>query len=352
MKKSVVNIGIIGCGAIANQYHMPALKSLLDCNVVAVCDLIIERAERAADYFGISKEYAFTDAKDLLSIDEIQGVIILTPNYNHCELTELAASYKKHVFVTKPMGRTLEESNRMIKACENNNVQLFVSFMHRYLLGIEQTRQLIKENTIGKIEMVRILNAPGATSTVSKWFYDKENVGGGCIIDIGVHGIDLVQYLLGEIEEVTFADMGRFRDTIVTQGETVHPNNEDHAVVTYKTHSGVTVSHMISWHHWSNADRFSMEIFGEKGSIFLRDPMGLVNVCKIEPGKPASWISLELPYTKLGIDQHESFLEMIRTNGIAYPGGAEGLACIKVVRAIYKAIETKKAVKIDSLEEV
>lgn len=352
MKKDIVKIGVIGCGAIAQQYHMPALKSLPDCEVAAVCDWIPERAQAAAAYFGLPQARAFTQDEALLALEEIQGVLILTPNYNHCEVTQLAASFHKHVFVTKPMGRTLEECHRMMKACEENGVQLFVSFMHRYLLGIAQTRRLIQDNTIGKIEMVRILNAPGATSTVSKWFYDKKNVGGGCVIDLGVHGIDLVRYLIGEIDEVTFANMGRFRDVIFTDGEYVHPNNEDHALAVYKTQSGVTVSQMISWHHWSNADRFSMEIFGEKGSIFLRDPMGIVNVCKVEPGKPATWVSLQIPYEKLGVEQHESFLEMIRTGAKANPGGAEGLACIRVVRAIYQAIETGAPVKIDTMEQL
>ena len=352
MKKDIVKIGVIGCGAIANQYHMPALKSLPDCEVVAVCDWIPERAKAAADYFGLPQNRAFTEDEALLALDEIQGVLILTPNYNHCEVTELAASWKKHVFVTKPMGRTLDECRRMMKACQDNGVQLFVSFMHRYLLGIAETRRLVQENAIGKIEMVRILNAPGATSTVSKWFYDEKNVGGGCVIDLGVHGIDLVRYLIGEIDEVTFADMGRFRDTIFTDGEYVHPNNEDHAIAIYKTRSGATVNHMISWHHWSNADRFSMELFGEKGSIFLRDPMGIVNVCKVEPGKPATWVSLQLPYEKLGVEQHECFLEMIRTNGTANPGGTDGLACIRVDRAIYQAITTGIPDQLDCLERL
>ena len=352
MKNELVKIGIIGCGAIANQYHMPALQELPDCQVVAVCDLIPERARAAAARFGLHADRTFTKAEDLLALAEIQGVLILTPNYNHCSLTELAAEYKKHVFVTKPMARNLEECRRMIRACNKNGVQLFVSFMHRYLLGIEQTRRLLQEKAIGTIQMVRVLNAPGATSTVSKWFYDKENVGGGCVIDIGVHGIDLVRYLIGEIEEVTFADMGRFRDTIVTEGEEVHPNNEDHATVVYKTDTGATVEQMISWHHWSNADRFSMEIFGDKGSIFLRDPMGIVNLCQIQPGKNAVWTSLQIPYEKLGAAQHERFLDMIRNGKKADPDGRQGMSCIRVVRAVYQAYESHSAVKVARQEDL
>lgn len=344
--KETVKLAIIGCGAIARQYHMPALKSVRDCSIMAVCDLIPERAEYAGNYFGLPAERIFTEAEKLLAIEEIQGVVILTPNYNHCEMTELAASFKKHVFITKPMARDVEECQKMIAACRENGVQLFVSFMHRYLMGIEEAKRLIQSGYIGKINMVRVLNAPGATSTVSKWFYKTENVGGGAVMDIGVHGIDLVRYLIGEIGEVLYADTGRFRDTVISNGETVVPDNEDHAAVVYKTVSGVLVNQVISWHHWSTADRFSMEIFGEEGSVFLRGTMGMVTVAKVRPGEQANWVSLELPYTPFGFRQHQDFVDMIQNGGCACPDGAEGLACIRVAKAVYEAAEKKHRVEV------
>lgn len=334
-----IKLGIIGCGAIAKQYHMPALKALEGCAVVAVCDLIRERAQYAAGYFGIPDDRVFTDADELLQIDEIEGVIILTPNYNHCPMTEMVASRKKHVFVTKPMARNSEECRRMIAACESNGVQLFVSFMHRYLSGIEEARRLIAEKYIGNINLVRILNAPGATSTVSKWFYKKENVGGGAVMDIGVHGIDIVRYLLGGVDRVLYANVGRFKDTVVSNGETIYPDNEDHAAAVYQLKSGAIVNQVISWHHWSTADRFSMEIFGDEGSIFLRGTMGMLTVAKVRPGEPVSWVSKELPFVPMGEKQHQDFIDMIRTGGKAYPDGAEGLACIRVAEAIYQSAE-------------
>ncbi len=345
--EKLVKLAVIGCGAIAKQYHMPALKAVRECRVVAVCDLIPERAGQAAEYFGIPKDRVFTEARLLLEIEEIQGIVILTPNYNHCELTELAASYKKHVFITKPMARDVEECRRMIDACRANGVELFVSFMHRYLMGIEEAKQMIRSGYIGKIDMVRVLNAPGATSTVSKWFYKKENVGGGAVMDIGVHGIDMVRYLIGEIGEVLYADTGRFCDTVMSNGELVRPDNEDHATVVYRTKSGVLVNQIISWHHWSTADRFSMEIFGEEGSIFLRGTMGMLTVAKVRPGEQANWVSLELPYVPFGSKQHEDFVKMIRDGGRADPDGNEGLACIRVAKAIYEAAEKKQMVEVE-----
>ena len=341
-----VKLAIIGCGAIAKQYHMPVLKSIDECSVVAVCDLIPERAEYAASFFGISRERVFTDAAELLKIEEIQGVVILTPNYNHCEMTELAAIHKKHVFCTKPMARSVEECQRMIDACEKNNVQLFISFMHRYLNGIEEAKRLIETNYIGDIQMVRVLNAPGATSTVSKWFYKKENVGGGCVMDIGVHGIDLVRYLIGDISRVLYADIGCFRSVIESGGEKICPDNEDHAAVMYQTESGALVDQMISWHHWTTADRFSMEIFGSQGTILLRGTMGQMVVAKVKPGQGAKWVSQEVAYNPLRDREHRDFINMIKSGSSADPDGYEGLACVKVAKAVYRAAEIKSVVEV------
>lgn len=338
MRKQV-NVGIIGCGAIAKQYHMPALRQSPSCNVAAVCDLIPEKAEYAANFFGLDPDRTYLDAGEMLKREDIEAVIILTPNYNHCELTVLAANHKKHVFVTKPMGRNLSECRQMEEACEKNGVKLVVSFMHRFLTGIAEAKRLIEEGYIGTVESARVLNAPGATSTLSKWFYSKENVGGGCVIDIGVHGIDIVNHLIGKVDKVLYADTGRYRESVISNGETVYPDNEDHANVIYRTENGVTVSHMISWPHWSIADRFSMEIFGSNGSIFLRGAMGTLTVCHKEGDSAPVWMTPETKHEPLGVNQHEAFADVILNDKPAVPGAKDGIACIEVVEKIYKAAE-------------
>ena len=335
MKKEV-KIGIIGCGAIARQYHMPALRQAPSCKVVAVCDLIPERAIFAAEMFGLREEDTYLDAEKLLKREDVEAVIILTPNYNHCELTVLAANHKKHVFITKPMGRNLEECRRMEAACKDNGVKLVVSFMHRYLTGIAEAKRLIEEGYIGKVEMARVLNAPGATSTLSEWFYSRENVGGGCVIDIGVHGIDLVNYLIGKVDTVLYADIGRYRKTVISNGKEIEPDNEDHASVIYRTENGVTVNHLISWPHWSIADRFSMEIFGSNGSIFLRGAMGTLTVCRADGKTAPVWMTPQIRHEPIGINHHEAFADVIINDKKEKPGASDGSACIKVVEEIYR----------------
>jgi predicted dehydrogenase len=300
----------------------------------------------AGKFFGLPGDRIFTDAENLLRLEEIQGVVILTPNYNHCPMTELAASYRKHVMITKPMARNVEEGRRMIKACRDHGVQLFVSFMHRYLNGIKEAKQLIADGMIGQVEMVRVLNAPGATSTVSKWFYKKENVGGGCVLDIGVHGIDIVRYVVGEIDEVLYARTGFFRQSFISEGEVVIPDNEDNANAIYRTKSGAIVEQSISWHHWSPADRFSMDIFGSEGTILLRGAMGTVAMCSRKLGNPGTWITPVVHHERLGKVQHQDFVDMIRNQTEANPNGEEGLRSLVIATGVYQSSEKGMPVKV------
>ena len=122
------------------------------------------------------------------------------------------------------------------------------------------------------------------------------------MIDIGVHGIDLVNYLIGKVDTVLYADIGRYRKTVISNGKEIEPDNEDHASVIYRTENGVTVNHLISWPHWSIADRFSMEIFGSNGSIFLRGAMGTLTVCRADGKTAPVWMTPQIRHEPIGIN--------------------------------------------------
>ena len=104
MKNGKVQIGIIGCGGIANQKHLPALKTQMDrVDLVAFCDLIEERAVKAAKEYGVPDAKVYTDYNELLSDPEIDAVNVLTPNVAHCPITVAAFKAGKHVLCEKPM---------------------------------------------------------------------------------------------------------------------------------------------------------------------------------------------------------------------------------------------------------
>ena len=114
---SKLKIGIIGCGGIANQKHFPALKNNTDLNeIVAFCDVIEERAAKAAAEFGAEGAKVYTDYRELLENSEVEVVHICTPNVSHSEIAVAAFAAKKHVYCEKPMSHSTEEAQKMIDA--------------------------------------------------------------------------------------------------------------------------------------------------------------------------------------------------------------------------------------------
>ena len=199
-----VGVAIIGCGAIST-YHMDALRLIPEARIVVCCDIVRERAEQAAaGAADVTADYA-----KAIDRSDVDLVFVLTPNYLHREIAVYAAQKGKHVFVQKPFAMDSQQCRDIICAAEQNHVKLFVSFMHRYFEESRWAKEYIASGKLGQIYMAHIRNSlPG--SNYSTWQYDSALCGqGGAILDVGVHGIDLVRYLLGEIEQVVFASKGQ-----------------------------------------------------------------------------------------------------------------------------------------------
>ena len=130
---SKVKIGIIGCGGIANQKHLPALKKNNDLNeVVAFCDIEIERAQKACDEYGAEGAKVYTDYKELLADENVQVVHVCTPNVSHSAITVDAFEAGKHVYCEKPMSHSTEEAVRMVEAWKRSNKKFTIGYQNRF----------------------------------------------------------------------------------------------------------------------------------------------------------------------------------------------------------------------------
>ena len=137
-----IKVGIIGCGGIANGKHLPALshqKSRVD--IIAFCDLILERAEKAAKEYGTPDAKVYTDYKELLKDERIDVVHVLTPNVAHCELTVAALEAGKHVMCEKPMAATPADAKKMLDAQKKSGKLLTIGYQNRY----RQDSQVLKK---------------------------------------------------------------------------------------------------------------------------------------------------------------------------------------------------------------
>ncbi len=195
-----VRIGIIGCGGIANGKHMPALKKLPNVEMVAFCDIIEEKAVKAAREFGVPGAKVFTDYKELLKEQDIDVVHVLTPNKQHSFITVDALEAGKHVMCEKPMAINSAEAKKMIDAAKRTGKKLTIGYQNRFRPECLYLKKVCEAGDLGDIYYARAQAI--RRRAVPTWgvFLDAENQGGGPLIDIGTHALDLTLWEMNNYE--------------------------------------------------------------------------------------------------------------------------------------------------------
>ena len=191
-----VKAGIIGCGGIANGKHLPALKNLPDVSVVAFCDIIKERAEAAAKKFGAEGARVYTDYRELLADPEVETVHVCTPNRSHSFITVDALDAGKHVICEKPMAINSVEAKKMLDAAKRNNRVLTIGYQSRQRDDSLYMKKEAEEGTFGDIYYANAIAI--RRRAVPTWgvFLDEYEQGGGPLIDIGTHALDLTLWIM------------------------------------------------------------------------------------------------------------------------------------------------------------
>lgn len=189
-------IGIIGCGGIANGKHMPSLKKVKDCEMVAFCDILVERAEKACADYGTENAKVYEDYRDLLADQTIDVVHVCTPNRSHSEITVAALESGKHVMCEKPMAINSVEAKKMLDAAERTGKLLTIGYQSRFR---EDSIYLKKEAEAGVFGDIYYAKATALRRrAVPTWgvFLNEEEQGGGPLIDIGTHALDLTLWTM------------------------------------------------------------------------------------------------------------------------------------------------------------
>lgn len=216
---SKLKIGIIGCGGIANGKHMPALKREADrAEMVAFCDLIPERAQKAAADYGAEGAKVYTDYRELLSDSSIDVVHVCTPNRSHCEITVAALEAGKHVMCEKPMAKTAADAERMLEAAKRTGKKLTIGYQNRFRPDSLLLKSVIERGDLGEIYLGKA-NAIRRRA-VPTWgvFLNEYEQGGGPLIDIGTHALDLTLWMMNNYEPESV--MGQTFRRLADQKET------------------------------------------------------------------------------------------------------------------------------------
>lgn len=191
-----LRIGIIGCGGIANGKHMPSLSRIKEVEMVAFCDIIRERAEKAAKKFGTSDAKVYEDYKELLKDKSIDVVHVLTPNREHSFITVDALESGKHVMCEKPMAINTEEAQKMLDAARRTGKKLTIGYQNRFRADSQFLKRACEAGELGDIYYGKAIAL--RRRGVPTWgvFLNEYEQGGGPLIDIGTHSLDLTLWMM------------------------------------------------------------------------------------------------------------------------------------------------------------
>lgn len=337
MKK--IRFGVIGCGSIVNEYHLPALRRVEGAQLVWACDLIEERAQKAKDDFGFEK-YTL-DYHDILNDSSIDAVCIFTKIEMHATLCIEAAAAGKHIFSQKPFAYNIEEGRKIIRAVDEAGVKLTPSFMHSYMDGSIAARRIVEEGKIGEIRHIRMRNA-------TKNPFDSAPGYGGCMMDIGCHGMDLIHTVAGSSIEEVFALHLSPRDEKRREefGERANLNGvENTAILNYRLASGATVFHEVFWTQVAQTNRFEMEIYGAKGVIYLYNPHRSDIVyygwnLDGHPRKDIHWQAAPVDPQFFGYIHHKTFVDDLLNGTNNSKTARDAFMPLQVVEAARRSFES------------
>jgi len=272
---------------------------------------------------------------ELLSLPQLEAVLITTPNGAHREIAEAAARAGKHVFVEKPIANTIDDGHRIIAACANAGVVLSVGHSYRRHAGLRRLRELIESDAIGRVSLAEAVFSKDhglALSDTRDWRFRRSEMPGGCLMQIGIHQIDDLLYLMGGVEEIS-GMMARLE----TQADI-----DDVAAVLLRFGCGALG---VVSADYVTADRFALTLYGTKAAAQFDLHAGLA----IRPRGATAWQPLAVTPNDYVRAELEEFADCIRLGTRPEVGGREALVALAVVHAAIRSATTKQVVRLDEV---
>lgn len=248
-----MQFALIGAGCIG-QLRARALAKVAGAKLVGVTDISRDAASRVA---GLAGAKVFATVAELLRAD-CDAVIVSTPPQFHEEAVLSALAAGKHVLCEKPLTNSLAAGRRMIAAAQESGRMLATGFNHRYFPAIRFLKKTIADGVIGKLDHVRAFAGhEGLSQFRAPWEYDKQVIGGGALMDVGIHLLDLTAYILGDVHEVFGIATGNVWNL---------PGSEDNGFALLRNAAGKVATLHATWSEWKGY-RFYIEAYGDRGMV-------------------------------------------------------------------------------------
>lgn len=273
--------GVIGAGGIADRRTIPGMMKANNAELIAVMEINMELAEKLRAKWNAKR--AYDNEADLLADPEIDAVYIASPVGLHARQAKMAADAGKHILIEKPLAMTSEEGQEVIDYCEKKGVKIAAGLMMRFGAYVQAMKKAVAEGKIGK--------AVSGYSQFTCWYPDmpgnwrqtKKLGGGGSMMDMGVHCIDLMQYIIGS----KVIEVAAFNDTL-----TFHYEVEDSSMVLLRLENGCQCVVQSNFNIPDEAAKWRIELFGDEGRLIGENVIGQVDGGTLDAmfcGKPGAY---------------------------------------------------------------
>lgn len=334
-----MNFAIVGCGFIAKK-HAEAISNIPNAKLKAVCDKIESAMVPYAERYGVN---CYTNLSKLLKDPSIDVICICTPSGLHASIAEEVAAAKKHIVLEKPIALTLQESERIIQAAEENQVKLAVVHPNRFRPVVQELKKIMDRGLLGKISHASVKVNWNRTQD----YYDQSAwrgtklFDGGVLMNQAIHNLDLLLWLLGEPDQVFSMQATRLRKI----------ESEDVSIGVLRFKSGALGVVEASTTVYSSNFEESITIFGEKGTVKI----GGKNAIYLEHLEIDGVIEDEVKELKekiladpWGIPGHQKIIEdmmtAVKENTNPIVNGVEGKKVLELVLAFYESAQNNAPV--------
>ena len=318
-----VRWGVIGCGGIAKRRTIPGMLLSENSELVAVMDSCQAVAEEVKKEFGA--KYAFDNEDELLALDEIDAVYIASPVFCHKEQAIKAAEAKKHILLEKPMGLVVEEAIRIKAACKKNGVKLGVGLMMRFSAYHSNVVSMRAQLTCWYPEIN------------GSWRQDKAKSGGGALMDMGIHCVDLLQYISGDVAESVCC---------FAQNQTFGYSADDSAALLMKMSGGATAFVDANFNIPDEAAKCRLEFYGTKGSILAEGTISQVESGNVFNRTSDNFLKVEVTPGNMYEKEITSFANAIINDTAPEITAEDAIFVQRVVEKAYEASEKGMYMKV------
>jgi UDP-N-acetylglucosamine 3-dehydrogenase len=343
--KEPLRAGMIGCGQIALELHVPDYAGCPEAELAALCDVKKDKAEAMAARFAPDAAI-YTDYKKMLRECNLDVVTVALPNYLHAPVSIDALKAGCHVLVEKPMAASAAEGRKMIAAAEKADVLLMVNQSQRRFPAHRKAKEVLDSGIMGKILHVTAMfghSGPEYWSPSGKWFFQKDKARFGAMADLGVHKADLIRYLTGK--EV--AEVSAFYERL----EKKRADVEDNFAAALKFTDGTIGTLGASWTVKGTEANYTV-LHCTNGTLRIEMVPGRSLIANLV--NPECEINFDLPPAPTnagsawGIDVSGAFCRAVLGREAPYCTGEEGLKSLEVILAAEKAADTGRTVRLNS----